>query len=270
MSQRVLRLTGVGVPITDAFRAVVEEIIDNGPADFDTLNKRVQSAMYLKEKRILSGAWRTWEDFTRDIVAQISGGTPGDNASAKRTLMLIADKYSAIEFTRGAEYVAIDQPRITYTVWDEETRHERDLDARDEMETVRLHSDVQRHLETIRHPAALEYYRKAERALWRAQRVYKGHDEVPEPQQDEPDGTIHPAAPKKRTGLLEGTEQAYKQFAGRWFNATMVTAYWNVHHPDQEPLPNSSGAITRKLKADTESGRLTRRGTVGLYEYYVN
>lgn len=270
MSQRVLRLTGVGVSLTDAFQAVVEEVVDNGPADLDTLSKRVQSVMYLKEKKILSGAWREWIDFTRDIVAQISGGTPGDSESAKRTLTLIAGKYSAVEFTYGAEYVAIDTPRITYTVWDEETRHARDLDARDEMEAVRLHADVQRHLESIRNPVALEYFRKAERALWRAKRVYKGH--VPEVTEvvAEPDGTVTPAAPKKRTGLLEGTEAAYRQFAGRWFTATMVTAYWNVHHPDQDPLPNSSGAITRKLKADTESGRLQRRGTVGLYEYYVN
>jgi hypothetical protein len=266
MSQRVLRLTGVGVPITDAFQAVVEEIIDNGPADFDTLSKRIQSAMYLKEKKILSAGWRTWDDFARDIIDQISGV----DSDAVPTLMKIQGKWTAIEFTKGVSYAAIPKADISYTVWDEETRHERDIDARDEMETVRLYADVQRHLETIRNPVALEYYKKAERALWRAKRVYKGHEDVPEARDPEPDGTVHPAAPKKRTGLLEGTEEAYKQFAGRWFNATMVTAYWNVHHPDQDPLPNSSGAITRKLKADTENGRLTRRGTVGLYEYYVN
>ena len=268
MSQRLVRLVGAGVPITDAFQAVVEEIIDNGPADFETLNKRVQNAMYLKEKRILSAGWRTWQDFTRDIVDQISGV----DADAVPTLVQVQGKWTALEFTRGVPYIAIPQAKITYTVWDEETRLARDLDARDEMTTVRLHSDVQRQLETIQNPVALEYFKKAERALWRAQRVYKGH--VPEvresPEAEADDGTVTPRAPRKRTGLQEGTEAAYKQFADRWFTATMVTAYWNVHHPDQDPLPNSSGAITRKLKADTESGRLQRRGTVGSFEYHVN
>jgi hypothetical protein len=139
MSQRLVRLVGVGVPLTDAFQAVVEEIIDNGPADFGTLNKRVQSAMYLKEKRILSAGWRTWSDFTRDILDQISGV----DEDAVPTLAQVQGKWSAIEFTRGVAYVAIPQAGITYTVWDEETRLKRDADARMQMDVRRVKGEVQ-------------------------------------------------------------------------------------------------------------------------------
>jgi hypothetical protein len=143
MSQRLVRLVGVGVPITDAFQAVVEEIIDNGPANFDTLNKRVQSAMYLKEKRILSAGWRTWPDFTRDILDQISGV----DSDAVPTLQETQGKWAAIEFTRGVAYTAIPnenpKARVTYTVWDEETRLKRDTDARMQMDVRRVKGEVQ-------------------------------------------------------------------------------------------------------------------------------
>lgn len=138
-NQRVTRLVSAGVPITDAFQAVVEEIIDNGPANFDTLNKRVQSAMFLKEKRILSAGWRTWDDFTRDILDQISGA---DDESVP-TLANVQGKWSAIEFTRGVTYTAIPKAGITYTVWDEETRLKRDTDARKQMDIRRLRGEVQ-------------------------------------------------------------------------------------------------------------------------------
>jgi hypothetical protein len=142
-SQRATRLVSAGVPITDAFQAVVEEIIDNGPADFDTLNKRVQVAMFLKEKRILSAGWRTWDDFTRDILDQISGV----DEEAVPTLSFIQDKWSVIEFTKGKAYLAIPRANVTYTVWDEETRLKRDTDARKQMDVRRLKGDVQQLLD---------------------------------------------------------------------------------------------------------------------------
>lgn len=138
-SQRATRLVSAGVPITDAFQAVVEEIIDNGPADFDTLNKRVQTAMFLKEKRILSAGWRTWDGFTHDILDQISGV---DEESVP-TLSKIQGLWSVIGFTKGQAYLALPKADIYYTVWDEETRLKRDTDARKQMDVKRLRGEVQ-------------------------------------------------------------------------------------------------------------------------------
>jgi hypothetical protein len=149
-SQRATRLVSAGVPITDAFQAVVEEIIDNGPADFDTLNKRVQTAMFLKEKRILSAGWRTWDDFTRDILDQISGV----DEEAVPTLSFIQGRWSLIEFTKGKAYMAIPRANIMYTVWDEETRLKRDADARMQMDVKRLRGDVQQLVDRYDWPEA--------------------------------------------------------------------------------------------------------------------
>lgn len=142
-NQRVTRLVSAGVPITDAFQAVVEEIIDNGPADFDTLNKRVQAAMFLKEKRILSAGWRTWDDFTRDILDQITGS----DEEAVPTLEKIQGLWTAPQFTRGVSYIAIPKAGVTYTVWDETTRLKRDTEARMRMDVKRLRGDVQQLLD---------------------------------------------------------------------------------------------------------------------------
>lgn len=261
MSQRVVRLVSAGVPISDAFQAAVEEIIDNGSASFDGLAKRIEEVMRFKETRLIrEAAWRTWADFAADIVNQLL---------EVGTITFINDKYYAPEFVRGTEYAAIPNanPKVVYTVWDEKTRTQRDRDAMDLMDAVRIYADIEKVLDRgVSNDSALEYFKKAERAMLRVKSALRGGG---------PQVPRREAAPRsherKRTGMTSGTEDAYLEFAGRarWFTATNVVAYWNVHHPDQDPLPNSSGSITRKLKTDYEAGRLDRRGTAPGYEYWV-
>jgi hypothetical protein len=104
--------------------------------------------MFLKEKRILSAGWRTWDGFTKDILDQISGV----DDEAVPTLAEVQGKWSAIEFTRGVPYLAIPKAGVTYTVWDEATRLKRDTDARMQMDIKRLKGDAQAFLD--RYPDA--------------------------------------------------------------------------------------------------------------------
>lgn len=264
MSQRVFRLVSAGVPLSSAFQAAVEEIIDHGSATFEDILKRVEGVMRFKENRIIREAgWRTWTDFTLDILEQLL---------EVGTITWVNSRYYAPEFVRGVEYSAIPEanPKVMFVVWDEQTREQRDRDARDLMDAVRIYAEVEKVLERgVINQTALEYFKKAERALFRVKQALRGG--TSEPDSDERGTVATKPHERVRTGLKTGTEAAYLEFAGRqvWFTATMVTSFWNAHNPDQDPLPNSSGAITRKLKADYVAGRLDRRGTVGSYEYWV-
>lgn len=269
MSQRVQRLVSAGVPLTDAFRAVMEEIIDNGPADLDTLTKCVEDVLRYKETRILNVAWPTWSDFTQDVVDQISGV----DDDAKPTLMLVQGKYSALEFTHGAEYVAIDKPRITYTVWDEETRLKRDLDARMQMDLVRVKGDIQTLYD--RYPGAeiRDQLKRTINEFSSLVRSLNGVTPAPEPEYEQEPQPLNPKMSRKgvrprRHGVSQSVEGYAREFPEFWFTRDTIVDYWNQRHPDEPPLDprTDTGAIRRELSVLT--GRvLERRGGPREFQY---
>jgi hypothetical protein len=265
MSQRVVRLVSAGIPLSSAFQAAVEEIIDSGgSAPFENIQRRVEEVMRFKENRIIREAgWRTWTDFTKDITEQLLD---------INTLSYINGRYYAPEFVKGAEYSAIPtaNPKVMFAVWDEATRTQRDADARDLMDAVRIYADIEKLLDRgMGNPSALEYVKKAERAMFRAKQALRGDvSHAPEHA-----GTVTSGHGKKRrTGVREGVEAAYLEYAARdvWFTSREPRLFWNAHNPDQEPLGTmDAGPITHKLNKDWEAGRLERRGPNGSYEYRV-
>jgi hypothetical protein len=120
----LFRLTGTGdrasggdIPLPDALIAVVEELLDHGSAHSEKLNELVYSALSYKEARILSAAWRTWQDFTLDILERLTdidvvAVTPYGRYVISTT------------FVPGRKYEFI--PGITFTVRDKKTREEWD------------------------------------------------------------------------------------------------------------------------------------------------
>ena len=62
--------SGGGLPLPDAFTAVLQELLDNGPGNDETMVKVIRNALSYKEKRVLV-TWTTWEDFARDVLAQL-------------------------------------------------------------------------------------------------------------------------------------------------------------------------------------------------------
>jgi hypothetical protein len=78
VEQRIIRLVGDGkmsgsgaLPLSDAFRGAMEQILDEGYAPFADLVKRVTDEMHTKERRIIA-LWGSWDAFTADIIEQLS------------------------------------------------------------------------------------------------------------------------------------------------------------------------------------------------------
>jgi hypothetical protein len=261
-SQRATRLVSAGVPITDAFQAVVEEIIDNGPADFDTLNKRVQTAMFLKEKRILSAGWRTWEDFTHDILDQISGV----DSEAVPTLVEIQGKWSAIEFTKGVAYQAIPRANVTYMVWDEATRLRRDTDARKQMDVKRLKGEVQQLLDRYDWDESDRTQLKRNiSSLGNMERRLNGFapvgedDEVPEGAVKAPRGSKASDVPVGPLGWARGW---LRDHPGEWTGVTTLHDLYVKEFSITETV--SMGSIAKGLASDAADpvSRVQRRREV--------
>jgi hypothetical protein len=128
MSSRIMRLTGDGtggVPLADAFRVVVERLLDHGSARFSELQTLIQNELAYKETRIFSGFYKTWGDFTTDILDQISGIDDG----RVPTIAVREGIYFLPGETAEGEHVAIRNPEIKYSVFREATRQANDRDA---------------------------------------------------------------------------------------------------------------------------------------------
>jgi len=66
-------MAGGGLPLPVIFRAVLGEILDNGPAGEERLHKVIEEAAFLKETRILA-VWADkggWEGFADDILHEL-------------------------------------------------------------------------------------------------------------------------------------------------------------------------------------------------------
>lgn len=127
--QRMTRLIGDGgggIPLSDAFGAVAEYLLDHGSVRYGELVKLLMDRLALKEERILSSAWRTWEDFTTDILDQMSNV----DDDARPVLMNINGLYLlGPGFMPGERYRMFSNLDIGFEVHTKEERERRDRNA---------------------------------------------------------------------------------------------------------------------------------------------
>jgi hypothetical protein len=267
VSQRVVRLVSAGVPISDAFQAAVEEIIDNGSADFDGLAKRIEEVMRFKETRLIrEAAWRTWADFAADIVNQLL---------EVGTVIFINDKYYAPEFVRGVEYSAIPNanPKVVYTVWDEVTRLKRDADARKLMAVRRVKSEVAGLLDLFdwEDDECMQLKRSVGSFTNMEKRLNGPPSAVADYRESPRQGTSRKGITIRRHGVTESVEGYAREFPEFWFGKEEVVKYWNQRHPDEPPLDprKDTGAIRREFSRLT-GNVLLRRGAARDYQYRLD
>jgi hypothetical protein len=150
--QRLLRLTSGGIPLPDAFGAVMTRLIDDGPQNRESLTRILFDTLHYKRKRILS-TWDSWEDFSRDVLAQLTDARLA-GSDGKELYFLRPDT------EMGVRYDVIPEAKIGITLWDEKSRKTRDASSVLRMEVRRLleiHEDAS--------PDARKYLAMAESAL---------------------------------------------------------------------------------------------------------
>jgi hypothetical protein len=117
---RQSRLNSAGVPISWAAQAVVEHILDHGPASFGELTILLSQVMQLKEDRILKPPpWSSWADFTVDVLDQITTGKGYGNADILQVIghtptELMYDVRS--DFQDGEKYNIFPQAQSLFIV----------------------------------------------------------------------------------------------------------------------------------------------------------
>jgi len=99
--------SGGGLPLPDAFAAVLQELLDHGPAAGGHLTGVTNAALSYKHARV-TATWKTWDDFTADILAQLADAGLVTERDGKWML--------TGKFTPGKRHVIIPSANIGVTV----------------------------------------------------------------------------------------------------------------------------------------------------------
>jgi len=252
VEQRIGRLVGDGktsgagaLPLPDAFRGAMEQILDNGYATFGELVKRVTDEMHSKERRIL-GIWGSWDSFTIDIIEQLLARrlirpehNPEDDFSDDRWVTGM-DWYLAEGIETSKYYDAItknevkratgnpDAQPFRVILFDAGTRRERDAAARSMTIVRKARAELER-LGVVDEVVG----RHLEHVIARLEGTKLENDRPPMPP-DEPDHIV--------TCKLGGEPRARTRdnFAIYW---SRDQYYWRITCHE-----HSTGAETRRAK----------------------
>lgn len=112
--------SGGGLPLPDAFTAVLQELLDHGPATSSALTELMIDTLSFKTKRVMA-TWKTWPDFTADILDQLADAklitwAEDDSAIPERRWTLTE------KFTPGVRQVIIPEAGIGVIVRRQEER----------------------------------------------------------------------------------------------------------------------------------------------------
>lgn len=169
VEQRITRLVGDGklsgagaLPIPDAFRGTMEEILDNGKATYQEIVKRITDEMHSKEKRVF-GIFGSWESLTDDVLAQLLSHKlirpehdPDEDLSKDQSWMkgmfwllgeqVVTQKHYDV-ITKSEVRKATGNPDATafrVMLFDAEARYERDRDAKALTAVRKLSNELER------------------------------------------------------------------------------------------------------------------------------
>lgn len=268
MSDALFRLVGDGdrhsggaIPLPDAFSAVVNYLIDHGSADMRKLTVLVSDALAYKEERIMAAAWRSWEQFTRDILAVLD------------TMNLVKEnQYAQWEltsgFTQGNTYhlPGTDIPFVGRSEADRERWHHNEL----------LHLVLTPVLAVLRDkapncdPVARQFILEAEKVLIRELKLNQEQkaDKVTRYRK------VSPRKPSEEGKRLRGgmtvfyREEFWSKYAtpGVWYDLATAGRKFEELHPDQPGISHSGDLLgsMRKVARDlVQAGVLEQRRVHG-------
>lgn len=148
---------GGGLPLPLLFAAILNEILDYGPASHERLTEIASTTLAFKTSQVMS-TWKSWDEFTRDVLDQMeaqgiltSDGytwTPGDG--------LVTDTY--LEVIPSRKWKGRKYPSDGVTVWEKEERDRRNRESHAEHEATSLVGNLRppapTHVSELRESAA--------------------------------------------------------------------------------------------------------------------
>ncbi len=155
------KLSGAGaLPLPDAFRGVMELLLDDGKVTFAELVTRITDEMHTKERRVIS-IWGSWESLAADVTEQLVSRQlihpehdPDDRGAGSwmaGMLWLLGENVETNKYydviTRAEVRKATQNPEarpFRVILFDEQTRRERDTTARALTLTRKFRSELER------------------------------------------------------------------------------------------------------------------------------
>lgn len=268
------RASGGAIPLPLALTAVTSELLDHGSADFRRLNTIVSDVMAFKEDRIMAAAWRSWPQFTRDILACLSD----------EMHLIKENQFQRWEITEELvpEYTYfIPGTTIGFTPRTKESRLRREAN---ELVYLQLKRDIPVLQEGIiatlakandnLDPLAKVQLDQAIKLILETEKILTRELKLDEPvHQETYYRKTHPRPPHQRGKKLRtGMSGFFREFwthaeQGKWYDMVDVAAKFNELHPDQPPLSHgdahgSMRRIARNMEAEgvLESQRVLGNG----------
>lgn len=238
--ERIGRLTGYGtsgggIPLPDAFRPVLEYLLDNGGSGKEPeLRARITEALEYKERRVM-GVWGSWEALTDDVITQLAAVklivADGDAMWALRRKLKSGYSYVVIPAAGGREAVRV-------TVRSLRERHLHGERAIIRMGLIEARNRARRL--GVAGPAVEKHFTMLLRLL-------------------PGDEAMRSAGYAGRDGL-SAYFACYVGEHADWVSIREVVDAWNAEHPKLPPLDgNTSSTMRRKARQMYAAGLLVRR-----------
>lgn len=226
------RATGGAIPLPDAFTAVLEELMDEGYATTGTLHGRISDVMRYSEQKIMTAAWRSWEQFSGDILLCLSEDMRliAENSSGKWEL--------THEFVPDYLFTLPGLSKVIVTGRSKSRRQQRQQNSL----VLQALAPV---LDLIRESSGVNPL--AVQLLFEAEKVLLKEVEQPLPEQPTQYRQYHPRPPHQqgkrlRVGLTAFfRKEFWEKYAkpGEWYALTDVSEIFNRSHPDQPPITHA-------------------------------
>jgi hypothetical protein len=254
---------GGGLPLPIVFTAVVQDLLDNGPADMARLREVITASLSIKEERVFE-IWGTWERFTRAVLDQLTD----DEVIVKnnKVSVYVNDTWSLpSDFKTAHRYPVMGKWNMGVTVYKHEDRRLRDHRAQAKMLVIEFAERLNR-LGTVGHPYAVIAREWADELTDMSATPSWGSEEKKESSPEKKRVVTHR---KWTVGPLDFFLQWWeKQDDGEWHTVADIVEDFNKENPDQPLTVEKAGSMRRQAKRMVQDGKLAIRQGRGHFKDY--
>lgn len=237
---------GGGLPLPLVFSAVVQRLLDTGPANTEQLQETVTASLKFKEDRVVQ-VWRSWPRFTRAILDQLADDEVIEHVGEGWWRLRAG-------FTPGKRYAVMGEWGMSITVYDRETRamHEEHakvrLLAREFAERLNRLGEV-----------GQRYGAVAER--WAHETALPGDVDSFDTPERRKTGSFRKNGKARRANgsLLMIFYKFWEEHPEGWYPLHQIADEWNERHADDPIDYTSAGSWRKEARMLMSQGKMDGR-----------